>query len=117
MDRLAAKQRLTERRRWRTRSRLHGTTARPRLSVHFSLQHITAQLIDDDKGTTLTYATTVGAKANGTPTERAAIIGAEIAKKAAGVKLKRVVFDRGPHIYHGRVKALAEAARAGGLEF
>ena len=66
----------------RTRAKIHGTAERPRLSVHFSNQHITAQVIDDDKGVTLVYTTTVGTKLTGSKTEMAAKIGAEIAKKA-----------------------------------
>ena len=101
----------------RTRAKIHGTSERPRLTVHFSNLHITAQVIDDDKKTTLAYATTVGAKMTGTKTERAAKIGEEIAKKAKAAKVKKVVFDRGSKLYAGRMSALAEAARKEGLEF
>jgi len=101
----------------RTRARIHGTSERPRLTVHFSNLHITAQVIDDDKKTTLAYATTVGAKMTGTKTERAAKIGEEIAKKAKAAKVKKVVFDRGSKLYAGRMSALADAARKEGLEF
>ena len=101
----------------RTRAKIHGTSERPRLSVHFSNLHITAQVIDDDKKTTLAYATTVGAKMTGTKTEKAAQIGAEIAKKAKAAKVSKVVFDRGSKLYAGRMSALAEAARKEGLEF
>ena len=101
----------------RTRAKIHGTADRPRLTVHFSNQHITAQIIDDDKKATLAYATTVGAKATGTKTEKAAKIGADIAKKAKAAKISKVVFDRGSKIYAGRMSALAEAARKEGLEF
>ena len=101
----------------RTRAKIHGTSERPRLAVHFSNHHITAQVIDDDKKVTLAYATTVGAKATGTMTEKAAKIGAEIAKKAKTAKVKKVVFDRGAKLYAGRNKALADAARKEGLEF
>ena len=101
----------------RTRAKIHGTAERPRLSVHFSNLHITAQVIDDDKGVTLTSATTVGKKLTGTKTERAAQIGAEIAKAAKAKKIKKVVFDRGAKLYAGRMHALAEAARKEGLEF
>jgi large subunit ribosomal protein L18 len=85
--------------------------------VHFSNLHITAQVIDDDKKTTLAYATTVGTKMTGTKTERAAKIGEEIAKKAKAAKVKKVVFDRGSKLYAGRMSALADAARKEGLEF
>ena len=101
----------------RTRAKIHGTEERPRLTVHFSNLHITAQIIDDDKKTTLAYATTKGAKMTGTKTEKAAKIGAEIAKKAKAAKVSKVVFDRGAKLYAGRMNALAEAARKEGLEF
>lgn len=117
MNRLISKQRLAERRRRRTRAKLHGTADRPRLSVHFSNLHVTAQLIDDELQTTLAYVTTVGAKTSGSQSQKAAWVGSQIAKKAASRKVKKVIFDRGAHLYHGRVKALAEAARQAGLEF
>lgn len=101
----------------RTRAKIHGTAERPRLSVHFSNLHITAQIIDDDKKVTLAYATTVGTKMTGTKTEKAAKIGEEIAKKAKAKKVKKVVFDRGSKLYAGRMTALADAARKEGLEF
>ena len=101
----------------RTRAKIHGTAERPRLTVHFSNLHITAQIIDDDKQTTLAYVTTVGQKLTGTKTEKAAKIGAEIAKKAKTAKIKKVVFDRGSKLYAGRMSALADAARKEGLEF
>ena len=101
----------------RTRAKIHGTAERPRLSVHFSNLHITAQIIDDDKGVTLAYATTVGTKVKGTKTERAAVIGKEIAEKAKKAGVEKVVFDRGAKLYAGRMAALAEAARKEGLEF
>lgn len=101
----------------RTRAKIHGTSDRPRLSVHFSNLHITAQIIDDDKKVTLAYATTVGAKMTGSRSEKAAKIGAEIAKKAKTAKVSKVVFDRGSKLYAGRMTALAEAARKEGLEF
>jgi large subunit ribosomal protein L18 len=101
----------------RTRATIHGTAERPRLSVHFSNLHITAQVIDDDKKVTLAYATTVGAKMTGTKTEKAAKIGAEIAKKAKAAKVEKVVFDRGSKLYAGRMSALADAARKEGLKF
>lgn len=101
----------------RTRAKIHGTSERPRLTVHFSNLHITAQIIDDDKKTTLAYATTKGAKMTGTKAEKAAKIGEEIAKKAKAAKIKKVVFDRGAKLYAGRMNALASAARKEGLEF
>ena len=101
----------------RTRAKIHGTAERPRLSVHISNMHITAQIIDDDKGTTLVYTTTVGSKLTGSKTEKAAAIGKEIAEKAKKAKIKTVVFDRGAKLYAGRLSALADAARKEGLEF
>lgn len=105
-------------RRRRVRSTVQGTAARPRLSVHISNLHISAQLIDDVAHKTLGSATTIGNKtAQGTMTEKAAMIGAEIARQAKTAKIKDVVFDRGGKLYHGRVAALADAARKAGLEF
>ena len=101
----------------RTRAKIHGTAERPRLSVNFSNQHIVAQIIDDDKGATLAYATTVGSKMTGSKVEKAEKIGTEIAKKAKSAKISKVVFDRGSKLYAGRMHALAEAARKEGLEF
>lgn len=104
----------------RIRSKLHGTADRPRLTVTISNSHISAQVINDDTHSTIASATTVGSKASGTMTEKAKIIGTEVAKAAKAAKAKKVtkvVFDRGSRKYHGRVKALADAARENGLEF
>lgn len=102
----------------RVRAVVTGTAERPRLSVHVSNAHVTAQIIDDEAQHTIAYVSTIGAKnVSGTMTERAAWVGAEIAKKAKAKKVSQVVFDRGSKLYHGRVKALADAARNGGLEF
>ena len=101
----------------RTRAKIHGTAERPRLSVNISNAHVTAQIIDDDKGVTLAYATTVGSKQKGSKSELAAFIGSEIAKKAKKAKISKVVFDRGSRLYAGRMSALADAARKEGLEF
>ncbi len=105
------------RRRARVRSRISGTADRPRLTVHVTNKHITAQLIDDTKGATLGYVTTVKSNFKGNMTEKAALIGKQIAESAQKHKIKKVVFDRAGRLYHGRVHALAEAARAAGLEF
>lgn len=105
------------RRQNRIRSKVSGTAARPRLSVFTSNQHIVAQLIDDLSGKTLAYVSDVETKATGTKTERSAKVGEMIAEKAAKIKVTEVVFDRGGKLYHGRVKALAEGARAKGLKF
>lgn len=104
-------------RRARSRSQLHGTAERPRLSVHISNKQISAQIINDDTGHTLAYVTTAGSKAGGTLSDKAAWAGNAIAKKAQGSKIKKVIFDRRERRYHGRVKQLAEAARSQGLEF
>ena len=105
-------------RRMRVRSVVSGTAARPRLSVRITNLHVTAQLVDDAASNTIAYASTVGAKVtSGTLTDKAAWVGTEIAKKAKGKNVVTVVFDRGAKRYHGRVKALAEAARNAGLEF
>jgi large subunit ribosomal protein L18 len=117
MDNLAHKYKNRARRRNRVRSVVRGSAERPRLAVHVSHRHITAQLVDDDKMQTLAYSTTIGQK--GLPlnmTERAKWVGVDIAKKAKTKKYARVVFDRGSKLYHGRVAALANAARESGLE-
>lgn len=101
----------------RVRAKVTGTTERPRLSVTISNLHVSAQLIDDATGKTLGAATTVGAKATGTITEKAAMVGVDIAKKAKKAKITKVVFDRNGRQYAGRLKALADAARNEGLEF
>lgn len=101
----------------RTRASLHGTAERPRMSVDISNKHISVQIINDDEGKTLVAATTLGSKFTATLSEKAVLIGADIAKKAKANKISRVVFDRGSKQYHGRIKALADAARENGLEF
>lgn len=118
MSNLSSKMKNLARRKNRIRSVVTGTTERPRLSVSVSNKHISAQLIDDTKHHTVAAITTVGQKAaTGNMTDKAAWIGTEISKKAKAAKVKSVVFDRNGRLYHGRVKALADAARAGGLEF
>jgi large subunit ribosomal protein L18 len=103
----------------RIRRKLRGTTERPRLAVFRSVAHIYAQVIDDSKGTTLVSASTVdkGGKANGGNVAAAKVVGKLVAERAKEKGITKVVFDRGGYIYHGRVKALADAARAAGLEF
>lgn len=117
MNRLAHKKQNQQRRGQRVRTVVRGTSERPRMSVFISNLHVTAQIIDDAKGTTLAYASTVGKSVSGSKTEKAAAIGKEIASKAKKAKVKSVAFDRGARKYHGRVKALADAARQEGLEF
>ena len=103
----------------RVRAKISGTAARPRLCVFRSLQHIYAQLIDDTKGTTLAAASSLEKDfgSYGGNKEAAEKIGKLIAERAKDLGITTVVFDRGGNVYHGRVQALAEGARAGGLEF
>ncbi|AIE58658.1 50S ribosomal protein L18 [Bacillus methanolicus] len=104
----------------RVRSKLSGTAARPRLNVFRSNKHIYAQLIDDVNGVTLASASTLDKDLNLESTgnvEAAQKVGELVAKRAIEKGIKSVVFDRGGYLYHGRVKALAEAARENGLEF
>jgi len=103
----------------RVRRHISGTAERPRLNVFRSLANIYAQVIDDEKGTTLVAASSKdkGFEAYGGNIEAAKAVGEAIAKRALEQGIKEVVFDRGGYIYHGRVAALAEAARAAGLKF
>lgn len=106
----------------RMRNKLQGTTVRPRLSVYRSEKHIYAQIIDDTKGSTLVAASTVEkAVAEGLAAtsniDAAKAVGEAVAKKALAKGINEVVFDRGGFLYHGRVKALADAAREAGLQF
>ena len=102
----------------RIRRKLSGTTERPRLNVYRSLNHIYAQVIDDQKGETLVSASTLQAKAKtGGNVASAKEIGKAVAELAVKQGIKKVVFDRGGYLYHGRIKALADAAREAGLEF
>jgi large subunit ribosomal protein L18 len=100
----------------RIRAKISGTATIPRLAVYRSARFITAQLIDDTKGVTLVAVTDVKVT-KGTKLERAKAVGAEIAVKAKAAKIEKIVFDRGGFLFAGRVKALAEAAREGGLIF
>jgi len=117
MNNLKHKQAKAARRALRVRSRVSGTVERPRLAVKISLLHVTAQVINDVDKKTLAHATTVGQKIEGTMTAKAAWVGEELAKKAKKAKVTKVVFDRSSRKYHGRIKALADAARKQGLEF
>lgn len=106
------------RRHARVRAKLSGTKEAPRLCVYRSNKNIEAQLIDDVKGVTLVSSSSMALKLeNGSNIEAAAKVGKDIAEKALAKKIKKVVFDRSGYIYHGRVKALAEAAREAGLNF
>ena len=113
------KNQVRKKRHARVRTKITGTSERPRLNVYRSNKHIYAQLIDDSKGITLVSASTMDKDFNGTAgnVEAAASIGETIAKRAVEKNIKSVVFDRGGFVYHGRVKALAEGAREGGLKF
>ena len=103
----------------RIRRKLRGTAERPRLAVFRSVAHIYAQLIDDNAGATLASASTVdkGGKTNGGNVAAAKAIGKLVAERAREKGIQQVVFDRGGYQYHGRIKALADAARTAGLEF
>ena len=111
-----------ERRHRRVRASISGTTARPRLNIFRSLVHIYAQLIDDSTGTTLVSASSLDAElraqmAGKKKAEQAKLVGQAVAQRAQAQGLKQIVFDRGGYRYHGRVKAVADGAREGGLEF
>lgn len=103
----------------RVRKNISGTAERPRLNVYRSLNNIYAQIIDDVKGVTLVAASSLdkGFEGYGGNIEAAKAVGKAVAEKAVAAGIKSVVFDRGGYIYHGRVAALAEGAREGGLEF
>lgn len=113
-----AKLSLFERRRRRVRTALKSRAGeRPRLSVHRTGRHIYAQIIDDKEGRTIAAASTLGGKASGANVDAAVQVGKDIAAAAKKAGVTTVVFDRGGFLFHGRVKALADAAREGGLEF
>jgi large subunit ribosomal protein L18 len=113
-----AKLSLFERRRRRVRTALRSRAGdRPRLSVHRTGKHIYAQIIDDTQGKTLAAASSLGGKASGANVDAAKQVGKDIAAAAKKAGVTTVVFDRGGFLFHGRVKALADAAREGGLEF
>ncbi|QWC55926.1 50S ribosomal protein L18 [Erythrobacter sp. 3-20A1M] len=113
-----AKLSLFERRRRRVRTALKSRAGdKPRLSVHRTGQHIYAQVIDDAQGKTIASASTLGGKSTGANVDAATQVGKDIAAAAQKAGVTSVVFDRGGFLFHGRVKALADAAREGGLEF
>ena len=119
MNKFQAKKAGLERRKRRVRGKVTGTADRPRLAFHRTNAHIYAQVIDDVNGNTLVSASSVEKdfEGNGGNVEAAKKIGSKIAERALAKGIEEVVFDRGGYIYHGRVKALAEAAREGGLKF
>jgi large subunit ribosomal protein L18 len=106
---------------FRIRAKMSGTAARPRLNVYRSLNHIYTQLIDDANGVTIASASTMSPKGTervaGGNIEAAKAVGKLIAERAQEKGIKKVVFDRGGYLYHGRIKALADAAREAGLDF
>lgn len=109
-----------ERRHRRVRVRVEGSPGRPRLSVFRSLGQIYAQVIDDSRGVTLVAASSLEAalqERTGTKSDRSRAVGRLVAERARASGIERVVFDRGGYLYHGRVKALADGAREGGLDF
>jgi large subunit ribosomal protein L18 len=122
VDRLEAKKKGRLARKTRVRKRLSGSPERPRLTVFKSLKHIYAQIIDDATGVTLVAASSMGRdvreglKATGT-VETARVVGLAIGRKALSRDISKVVFDRNGYPYHGKVKALADAAREAGLQF
>ncbi len=116
------KNQLRKKKHMRIRKKISGTPERPRLNVYKSSKNIYAQLIDDSKGTTIVSASTVDAAVKGSiksggNKEAAKEVGKLIASRAVEKGIKTIVFDRGGYIYHGRIKELADAARAEGLEF
>jgi large subunit ribosomal protein L18 len=122
-DKNKAKQQRLERRKWSLRSRLSGTSERPRLSVFRSDKHIYAQVIDDLAGKTIAAVASTNAEVRGADLKNggniaaAKALGKAIAEKAKAAGVTKVAFDRGGRQYHGRIKALADAAREGGLQF
>ena len=122
MSKLSRKQQMQKRHR-RLRRHINGTSDRPRLAVFRSNNHIYAQVIDDDAQSTLCSASTVdkelrtGLKVNGGSCDASTAVGELLAKRAIAKGIQQVVFDRGGNLYHGRVKALADAAREAGLQF
>ena len=109
-----------QRRHRRVRKKIHGTAARPRLAVYRSNKHLTLQVIDDDLGRTIASASSVEADERtkgGATVDAATRLGTLVAERAKAAGVTKVVFDRGGYLFHGRIAAVAEAARAAGLEF
>ena len=122
MEKMKSKQMSHLRRKKRVRRKINGTSQRPRLSVNRSLKHIYAQIIDDENGKTLAHASSLSPEVKGNTSEDgktkvAQSVGQLIAQKAKEHQIEGVIFDRSGYLYHGRVKALAEAAREEGLKF
>ena len=120
---MAIKSRIARKRRHRRiRARISGTAVRPRLNVFRSLDHIYAQVIDDEAGQTIVSASTIDEQLRGdlagkSKKEQASLVGKAVAERAKDAGVSEVVFDRGGYLFHGRVKALADGAREGGLKF
>ena len=121
MTKIAQKRRTGRiRRHRRVRKKIHGTAARPRLAVFRSNKHLSVQVIDDDAGTTLAAASTTESdlrSANGSTVDAATAVGKLVAERAKAAGIEKVVFDRGGFAFHGRIAAVASAAREAGLEF
>lgn len=117
MAKTVESKRLLARRTQRIRKTMSGTAERPRLRVRRTLKHIYVQVIDDVSGSTLLAASSVELKVNGGNIEGAKAVGKLVGEKAKQKSIDKVCFDRGGHLYHGRIKALAEAARETGLQF
>ena len=121
MNHQKANHRLRQRRKFRVRKHVRGTSERPRLSVHRTLKHMYAQVIDDSTGKTLVAASTRDKEMPSIPyggnADAAAIVGKSIGERAKAAGIEAVCFDRGPYKFHGRVAALADAAREAGLRF
>ncbi len=122
LDKAKRKQFSYLRRKKRVRRKINGTIERPRLAVNRSLKHIYAQIIDDENGETLVHASSLSPEVKDNTTDSGKIeiaqnVGQLIAQKAKERNIKGVIFDRAGYLYHGRIKALAEAAREGGLKF
>jgi len=122
MTRIKTAQQARQRRHFRVRNKVSGTVTRPRLSVFRSSQHIYAQVIDDERGHTVAAASTLEPEVRKqltgkTKTAQAELVGTTLAERAKAAGITAVVFDRGGFRYHGRVKAVADGARSGGLQF
>lgn len=117
MESTLKKNALHERRKRRVRSKIAGTSERPRLRVSRSLKHIYAQIIDDTKGVVITAESSAGLKIPGGNVDAAKQVGKALGEKAKAKGIESVCFDRGGRLYHGRIKALAEAVREAGLKF
>lgn len=117
MNRHTLKQQRLERRQNRSRAKLHGTANRPRITLQRSLRYMYVQFIDDDQGVTLLAGSDKVLALTGTKKEKAKALGKKLAEQAQAKNIKKIVFDRSGRDYHGRVQALAEGLREGGLEF